>query len=46
MRDERGLRTRQEAMLQSSNIKGMIQYEGNMVYIITWAASSEYMLQL
>ena len=44
--NQRGLRTRQGAEFQSSNIKRMIQHEGYTGYIITKAARSEFMPQL
>ena len=46
MLNQRGLRTRQGAEFQSSNIKRMIQHEGYTGYIITKAARSEFMPQL
>ena len=44
--NQRGLRTRQGAEFQSSNIKRIIQHEGYTGYIITKAARSEFMPQL
>ena len=46
MLNQRGLRTRQGAEFQSSNIKRLIQHEGYTGYIITKAARSEFMPQL
>ena len=46
MLNQRGLRTRQGAEFQSSNIKRIIQHEGYTGYIITKAARSEFMPQL
>lgn len=46
MLNQRGLRTRQGAEFQSSNIKRMIQHEGYTGYIITKAARSEFMPQM
>lgn len=46
MLNQRGLRTRQGAEFQSSNIKRMIQHEGYTGYIITKAARSEFIPQL